>query len=145
MTKLLRITTIIACILMFGIVVGQIYMFEGRRMGHKEFQRQVIDMESRLEDIESQLAAEEAQRLDYLVYRIITCESGWNEETIGDNGKAQGLAQFWEATFYYMAKKAGLQNPDWHNQHQQILLLKWAIWQGIAQKHWQRCYKEAMA
>ena len=59
MTKLLRITTWAACILMFAIAVGQIYMWEGRRMGRQEFAQQVIDLERRLREMEIQLQDEQ--------------------------------------------------------------------------------------
>jgi len=144
MTKLLRIATSIMCVLMFAIVVGQVYMWEGRRQGRQEFTRQVQEMEARLAEVEAQLKEEEDERLNYLVYRIITCESGRRHDVWGDAGKAFGVAQFHRATFFDMAKKAGLRNADWHNEHQQILLLKWALWQGVADKHWVRCYREAM-
>lgn len=36
MTKLLRITTAVMCVLMFAIVVGQVYMREGRRLERQE-------------------------------------------------------------------------------------------------------------
>ena len=144
MTKLLRIATAIACVLMFTLTVGQVYMWEGRRQGRQEFARQVTDLERRIKEIELQLQDEQEQRVDYFVYKILDCESGRKHHNIwGDNGLSYGIAQFQEPTFYEMAQKAGLQNPNWHNQHQQILLLKWAIWQGIAKKHWQRCWRQA--
>lgn len=143
MTKLLRISTVIACILMFAIVVGQIYMWEGRRMGRQEFARQVVDIERRLRKIEIQLQDAQEQRTDYIVYKILDCESSRKHHNIwGDNGKAYGIAQFHESTFYNFADRAGLKNPNWKNQHQQILLLKWAIWQGIAANHWQKCWQQ---
>src|SRR3989304_2583573 len=115
MTKLLRITTAIMCVLMFTIVVGQVYMLEGMQQGRQEFAQQVIDLNLQLTEIKRRLSEEEETRLDYLVYRITTCESGRRHNGIwGDNGMAYGIAQFWEATFYSMAKQAGLKNPNWH-------------------------------
>lgn len=143
MTKLLRISTAIACALMFAIIIGQIYMWEGRRMGREEFARQVVDMERRLREMEIQLQDKQDLRLNYFVYKILDCESNHKHQNIwGDDGQAYGIAQFHEATFYDFASRAGLKNPQWKNQHQQILLLKWAIWQGIAKKHWQRCWRQ---
>ena len=144
MTKLLRIATIVACILMYGIVVGQIYMWEGRKMGRQEFEAQVDDIYTRLAQVERQLEDAEVDRIDYLVYNITTCESGRSNDVWGDAGLARGIAQYHRNTFYEHAKQAGLRNADWGNSDHQILLLKWAIWQGIAERHWTRCYRKAV-
>ena len=72
--------------------------------------------------------------------KITTCESGnrhydKNGEIIkGQNGE-RGIAQFKEATFYWMADMAKLENPEWENETQQIWLLNWAIENGY-ESHW---------
>jgi len=70
---------------------------------------------------------------DYRVYGsvvsgIVQCESGGKHDGIwGDNGKAYGISQFWEGTFYWLAGLAKLQNPDWKSREQQLYLLNWAV------------------
>lgn len=62
---------------------------------------------------------------------IIQRESSGKHDGIwGDEGKSYGIAQFQEKTFYWLAKKAGLQDPNWKNEAQQIALLAWAVKNG---------------
>ncbi|MFA5542947.1 MAG: hypothetical protein WDA47_04175 [Bacilli bacterium] len=76
-----------------------------------------------------------------VAYKVIACESGFKHDDIwGDNGKAFGVAQFWEDTFYWFADMAGLENPDWYNKEQQIYLLEWALENPPLQNHW-TCYR----
>lgn len=129
--RVLRIATAGACVLMFAIVVGQIYMFEGRRQGREEFKKQVQDIERRLTNIELDLQNEEEARLDLLAYRIMTCESGRKHNGVwGDHGKSYGILQYKKETFFAHARQAGLSNADWQNQWHQIYLFKWAVTHG---------------
>lgn len=76
-----------------------------------------------------------------IIDKIIACESGGRHEGVwGDNGKAYGIAQFWEATFYRFAKDAELENPDWYDREQQLYLLDWALENGLGH-HW-TCYRK---
>jgi hypothetical protein len=78
-----------------------------------------------------------------LVDEIIACESGGRHERVwGDKGKAYGIAQFWEETFYWMAEMANLENPNWKSKEQQITLLGWALENGLG-NHW-TCYRELL-
>lgn len=71
-----------------------------------------------------------------IIESVILCESGGRHEGVwGDNGKAYGIAQFWEKTFYWFADMAGLENPDWYNKEQQLYLLEWGLRNGYAH-HW---------
>lgn len=56
--------------------------------------------------------------------------SGRHDEVWGDEGKSYGIAQFQERTFYWLAEKASLQDPDWKDESQQIALLAWAVKNG---------------
>ena len=71
---------------------------------------------------------------------IILCESGGKNDVWGKYGEF-GIAQFKEKTFYWMADLAGLENPNWKDEKQQVYLLLWALDNGLAKKHW-TCYKE---
>ena len=76
-----------------------------------------------------------------LVSDIVECESSGRHEGVwGDEGMAYGIAQFWESTFYEFAEKAGLQEPDWKNEQQQLWLLNWALQNGKS-GHW-TCFKK---
>jgi len=62
---------------------------------------------------------------------IIQRESSGKHDGIwGDEGKSYGIAQFQERTFYWLAEKASLQDPDWKDESQQITLLAWAVKNG---------------
>lgn len=67
----------------------------------------------------------------------ITCESKWNENTVGDNGLAVSVSQFHEGTFKSWAKEMGQPELEWHSAHDQITVMAWAFAQGESyKKHW---------
>ena len=62
--------------------------------------------------------------LDYeKLYTLIQKESGWNENAVGDSGKAYGIAQFWRGTFSSYAKKYGMDDLQYESPADQILLM----------------------
>ena len=73
--------------------------------------------------------------IDRIVESIILCESGGNNNAVGDNGRARGVGQFWRSTFDFM--KAEANNPflDYYSEQDQRWLLKWALNNGYA-SHW---------
>ena len=73
-----------------------------------------------------------------LVSDIIECESGGKHEGVWGKANEYGIAQFMEKTFYWLAEKSELQNPDWKNKDQQIWLLNWSLQNGYQNK-W-TCY-----
>lgn len=83
----------------------------------------------------------QAQAADsQLLHKIMTCESGRHHKGVwGDGGKAYGIAQFHEKTFYRFAKEAHLKNMHWKSRADQIVLLNWALDNGHANS-W-TCYK----
>lgn len=66
--------------------------------------------------------------------KIILCESGGKHEVWGKAGEF-GIAQFKKETFYWMAKQAKLENPDWKDKDQQVYLLLWALKNNLG-KNW---------
>ena len=70
----------------------------------------------------------EYQTLDILE-GIIVAESSGRHDVWGKDGE-RGICQFKKSTFYWMAEKARLENPDWKDQTQQIYLLNFAIRNG---------------
>jgi hypothetical protein len=73
---------------------------------------------------------------------VINCESGGVHDRWGDKDKphsSYGLAQFQKRTFYELAKKAALSDPDWTSPSQQVRLLIWGIQNGYG-KRW-TCYR----
>jgi len=44
-------------------------------------------------------------KIAQVIRGLIQCESGGNEQAIGDSGRARGILQFWKSTFIYYAKK----------------------------------------
>lgn len=69
-----------------------------------------------------------------VLYEVIQCESGWNENAVGDHGLALSLAQFHEQTFYMFAKKMG-EDLDYRNPQHQIKVMAWAFSNNLA-SHW---------
>ncbi len=62
-----------------------------------------------------------------IVRGLILCESSWNKDAIGDNGRSFGLGQFQQKTFDWLKKKANMPNLKWKDAHDQIILLIWAV------------------
>lgn len=83
----------------------------------------------------------QAQAADQqLVHKITMCESHRHHKNVwGDGGKAYGIAQFHEETFYRFAKQAHLKHMHWKNEVDQIVLLNWALDHGHS-KSW-TCFK----
>lgn len=61
--------------------------------------------------------------------------SNGHNEIWGDNGKSYGRYQIQEATFYWLAKLANLEDLDWKDAHDQFKIWKWAYHNGYA-NHW---------
>jgi hypothetical protein len=80
------------------------------------------------------------QGLLYWEYRrlakVVQCESSFRHDGLyGDHGRAYGLAQFWEGTFYFFAKKANAEGLEYHSMDDQIQMLVWA-YKNKQMNHW---------
>jgi len=75
-----------------------------------------------------------------LAFRIIRCESNFNQSAIGKAGEI-GIAQFLPSTWVWMKNKSGL-DVDINNANDQLRLLLWALQNGYA-NHW-TCYKKLL-
>lgn len=104
--------------------------------------------------MEKQADAEKVQRDVYLkrlehklelaeiTLSTLLCESGMQHYGVkGDSGKAYGLLQIHEKTFYELAGKAGMKGLYWRNPYHQVQVFQWAVENGYGNK-W-TCYKEA--
>lgn len=69
----------------------------------------------------------------------IQCESRYDNDVIGDSGKARGIAQFWKSTFNMFKEKSGMKELRYESEDDQIKLMAWAFSNGYA-KHW-TCYR----
>ena len=78
-------------------------------------------------------------QFDPIMAKLIECESGWNEEAIGDHGKAYGLLQFWESTFELYKNKYGLPELEYKDSDDQITLAGIMINDG--EEHNWTCWK----
>jgi len=76
-----------------------------------------------------------------LAFKIIYCESGFNQSAIGKAGEI-GVAQFLPSTWAWMKNKSGL-DVDINNANDQLRLLLWALQNGYA-NHW-TCYKKLLS
>ena len=77
----------------------------------------------------------EVSQLQILASLIVQCESNGKHNVWGKNGE-YGIAQFKERTFYWLAKKAELQSPNWKDENQQLFLLNWALENGY-EDYWE--------
>lgn len=100
-----------------GLILIQVGILHGRKVERAEWQaRRQIEADILFVRILEEIIQRES--------------SGKHDGIWGDAGKSYGIAQFQEKTFYWLAEKAGLQNPDWKDETQQIALLAWAVKNG---------------
>lgn len=98
-----------------GVLVGRQRQYNELRLQRIELRQQIVETRN----------------------SIIACESGWRHDGVwGDHGRAYGIAQFHETTFYELAKKYGYVGGHWQNLQDQITVLDLAILNGDAEKHW---------
>lgn len=66
--------------------------------------------------------------------RVIACESTWNTEAIGDQGRSVGIAQFQAATFLGYSRISGLGYTlaDYGDPAAQLRVMAWAFANGRA-------------
>ena len=69
--------------------------------------------------------------IEVLAVKIQECESSNRHDGVWGKAGEYGIAQFKSSTFYWMAEKVGLRNPDWKNRVQQEYLLRWALMNGL--------------
>jgi len=72
---------------------------------------------------------QQAVQIDELMYKIIQCESQWNEKAIGDTDylyPAYGLIQIQKRTWDWLCKLSG-KELDYYSPEDQVALLKWAL------------------
>ena len=68
----------------------------------------------------------EAIEITLEMYKLIDCESKWDDDVYGDEGQAYSLAQFHKPTFEWLCKLSNEQ-LDYYDPYDQIELLKWAL------------------
>lgn len=114
---------IIWCVFMIGVQRG---LLKGRKIINEAWE-QVLAGERAEWQAHQQIEA------DMLFVRfleeIIRRESSGRHSVEGRD-EERGLCQFKKDTFYWLSGLAGLKNPDWENEEQQIALLAWAVKNG---------------
>jgi len=66
----------------------------------------------------------------HVLHCVLDKESSYNPNAVGDNGKAQGPAQFWPATWKGFRKLMGLPISERTNFREAVNTLAWAIADG---------------
>lgn len=59
-----------------------------------------------------------------LLLKMAECESGFNQGSLGDSGRAVGIYQYHAGTFKHYAKLFG-QELDYYSAHDQAMLTAW--------------------
>lgn len=72
---------------------------------------------------------------------LISCESNWKEDAVGDNNKSLGILQFQKPTFDRFAKKYKKGFLDISDPYDQIDLAALMISDGH-QEHWYHCSRK---
>ena len=70
--------------------------------------------------------------------KLITCESEWKEDAVGDHNRSFGILQFQNATFERFAKKYDMETLNIMNSFDQIDLAVLMFRDGY-EEHWFRC------
>jgi len=118
-----RIMKLVLLWIPLAIVLVQIGIFHGRKLERNCWENALEEVNHEYEQL-------------LLLERIIKLESNGKHEGIwGDNGRSYGLAQFSADTFFWLAEKMGLENPDWTSWQDQIVVLNYAVRSGFG-KHW---------
>lgn len=73
-----------------------------------------------------------------LMFRVVDCESRWNNDARGRAGEI-GLAQFMPQTWNWLTKKYNLEHLDIHDEYDQLYLMALA-WHDGLHHHW-TCYR----
>lgn len=68
------------------------------------------------------------------LYKVLYCESHFNEKAVGDGGLARNVAQFHKSTFEMWEKDFG-EDLNYDSAQDQIKLMAWAFSKGY-QHHW---------
>lgn len=104
-----------------AIILIQVGIWHGRKITNEAWEAALTEI------------SQEYERL-IILEKIIRLESSGKHQVWGANGEF-GICQFKPETFFFLAEKAGLPDPDWQNQAQQIALLNWSIRNGFG-NHW---------
>lgn len=64
-----------------------------------------------------------------ILSKVGSCESGLDQNAVGDHGEAIGTFQFHQQTFDYLSQKMG-EELDINSQYDQIKLAAWALANG---------------
>jgi len=67
------------------------------------------------------------------LYKVVECESNWNVNAVGDDGRSFGLAQFLKTTFEEEC------NGDYYNSYDQLKCMG-EMWDRGMQRRW-TCYR----
>jgi len=70
-----------------------------------------------------------------VIKSVIKCESGGDHSKISDSGYSKGVAQFFEETFYRMAKLTG-EDLSYESEYDQIKLLSYAMAHPELAREW---------
>lgn len=125
-----KMDTIMKNILLIAILI--MVAFIGIRIFAME--KRIIEVNNNLQDLKILNGLrqpielpEKAIEITPEMFDLINCESSWDFEARGDNGRAFGPAQFWEETFDWLAKLSGEKGLEYENPGDQLFLLKWAM------------------
>ena len=69
---------------------------------------------------------------------LITCESEWKEDAVGDHNRSFGILQFQKETFAQFSKKYDMETLDISDSYDQIDLAALMIRDGY-QENWFHC------
>ena len=74
--------------------------------------------------------------------RLISCESEWKEDAVGDHNRSFGILQFQPATFARFSKKYDMKSLDISSSYDQIDLAVLMIRDGY-EENWLHCARKA--
>jgi len=77
---------------------------------------------------------------------VVSGESGYNPNAVGDNGKARNVMQYWEKTFLRHRERAGMLEAKYNDWRSQLNVSAWIFKNGTEQerREW-TCYRRFVA
>lgn len=140
-----RVTTalvVLIILLVLLTITAQLAIYHGRQMERAEAAAKLADAEARAQRLGNMLSVAQTQIEHLAIVQALTrCESSNRHEGVwGDGGKSYGRWQFQEASFDYLADRAGLSGLDWQDARDQTIVGAWALTNGYG--GWWTCWKK---
>lgn len=137
-----RFLLLMTGLLILFMAVVQLGIWHGRAIQRSDDAALIAEADARAQRLGDMLSVAQDQIESLAIVQALTlCESGNRHEGVwGDGGKSYGRWQFQEASFQYLADRAGLPGLDWQDAQAQTVVGAWALTNGYTR--WWSCWSK---